>query len=107
MAVAKITIEGDLKTTKPRPAADECLAGSSTGNAGGIYYGRVLSRVASDRRSASRSRTRESTADVEEGGDWRRDDGKKKQVFKGKTLLWLVAMPFISLFAGFAVFQGR
>ncbi|TDZ13871.1 Potassium transporter 5 [Colletotrichum orbiculare MAFF 240422] len=64
--------------------------GSSTGVAGGIYYGRDLNRVGSNVRSLSRARTRDSTVEVDEGGDdWRRDDGRKKQVFTGTTLIWL------------------
>lgn len=64
--------------------------GSSTGVAGGIYYGRDLTRVGSSRR-LSQAVTRDSTVEVEESGDdWRRDDGRKKQVFTGTTLMWYV-----------------
>ncbi|KAF4810213.1 Potassium transporter 5 [Colletotrichum siamense] len=66
--------------------------GSSTGVAGGIYFGRDLDRVGSRgrARSLSRARTRDSTVEVDEGGDdWRRDDGRKKQIFTGTTLIWL------------------
>ncbi|KAK3694429.1 potassium transporter-domain-containing protein [Podospora appendiculata] len=63
--------------------------------AGGIYNTRSLSRASFDRRSASRlshdrrTETSHATHDVEEGDDWRAGDGKKKQIFRGRTLLWL------------------
>ncbi|KAH7015928.1 potassium uptake protein [Ilyonectria destructans] len=95
MATPQIKIEDNLEKIRSASTLDEQSAwqrpdiGPSTGIAGGIYYGRNLSRVVTDRRSISRSRTHESNVDVEEGDDWRRDDGRKKQVFGGKTLLWL------------------
>ncbi|KAJ3579906.1 hypothetical protein NPX13_g657 [Xylaria arbuscula] len=55
---------------------------------GGVYNTRSLSRT----RSASfqDGRGGEETGDVEdENGEWLREDGKKKQVFKGTALLWL------------------
>lgn len=61
--------------------------------AGGIYDVRSLSRVGTTagRRSSSRhshDRRSEQTGDVEDG-DWQPDDGgRKKQIFKGTTLLW-------------------
>ncbi|KAK7733672.1 hypothetical protein SLS53_008139 [Cytospora paraplurivora] len=67
----------------------------TTGLAGGIYNTRALSRTATHR-SASRAPSDRHTAtapageDVEEGDNWR--DGEKpkvKQVYRGKTLLWL------------------
>lgn len=67
----------------------------TTGLAGGIYNTRVLSRTITHR-SASRAPSDHHTAseaagqDVEEGDNWR--DGEKpkvKQVYRGKTLLWL------------------
>lgn len=54
---------------------------------GGVYNTRSLSRT----RSASfqDGRVGEETGDVEdENGEWLREDGKKKQVFKGTALLW-------------------
>ncbi|KAI3322001.1 potassium transporter [Xylariaceae sp. AK1471] len=63
---------------------------------GGVYNARSLSRgrKPGDRHhSASRSSQdgkNEETGDVEEGDDeWLRNDGRKKQVFKGTTLFWL------------------
>ncbi|KAK7449972.1 hypothetical protein CaCOL14_010194 [Colletotrichum acutatum] len=92
----RITIEDKLEkhksgstidewSTFPRPGPD---GGSSSGIAGGIYSSRDLNRVASNR--LSRAITRESKAEADDGGDdWRRDDGRKKQVFTGTTLMWL------------------
>ncbi|KAK1488853.1 potassium uptake protein, partial [Colletotrichum abscissum] len=92
----RITIEDKLEkhksgstvdewSTFPRPGPD---GGSSSGIAGGIYSSRDLNRVASNR--LSRAITRESNAEADDGGDdWRRDDGRKKQVFTGTTLMWL------------------
>ncbi|KAF4777534.1 potassium uptake protein [Colletotrichum scovillei] len=92
----RITIEDKLEkhksgstvdewSTLPRPGPD---GGSSSGIAGGIYSSRDLNRVASNR--LSRAITRESNAEADDGGDdWRRDDGRKKQVFTGTTLMWL------------------
>ncbi|OLN93258.1 Potassium transporter 5 [Colletotrichum chlorophyti] len=95
----RITIEDNLEKLekhKSTSTVDEWAqwqrpdVGSSSGAgiAGGIYSSRELNRVASNR--ISRAITRESTVDVEESGDdWRRDDGRKKQVFTGTTLAWL------------------
>lgn len=61
----------------------------TTGLAGGIYNTRALSRTATHR-SASRAASDRHPEDVEEGDNWR--DGEKpktKQVYRGKTLLWL------------------
>ncbi|KAJ0312457.1 hypothetical protein COL516b_001539 [Colletotrichum fioriniae] len=92
----RITIEDKLEkhksgstvdewSTFPRPGPD---GASSSGIAGGIYSSRDLNRVASNR--LSRAITRESNAEADDGGDdWRRDDGRKKQVFTGTTLMWL------------------
>ena len=99
MATSQIKIEDSLEKIRSGSTLDEQSAwhrpdkGTSTGLAGGVYYGRTLSRIASDRRSISRSGSHEPGVDVEEGDDWRRDDGRKKQVFSGKTLLWSVPMP--------------
>ncbi|OHE98477.1 potassium uptake protein [Colletotrichum orchidophilum] len=90
----KITIEDKLEKHKSGSTTDEWSTwprpdvGSSSGIAGGIYSSRELHRVASIR--LSRALTRESNVEVEDGGDdWRRDDGRKKQVFTGTTLMWL------------------
>jgi KUP system potassium uptake protein len=90
MSANMVKIEDGLETTKsvseegPRPDI-----GSSTGNAGGVFYGRDLSRTGTGRARISRSRTRDSYIDAEEGDDWHMDDWKKKkQVFRGRTLLW-------------------
>ncbi|KAI1779527.1 potassium transporter [Hypoxylon cercidicola] len=87
MAAPTITIatEDDLAI---KPA-------SSTGvpDLGGIYHTRSLSRTRrpGSRRTASRAshERRSEHLDVEDDDDWLRDDGRKKQVFKGTTLLWL------------------
>ncbi|KAM5347757.1 hypothetical protein ACJ41O_007581 [Fusarium nematophilum] len=92
MANPKIKIEDGLHEIKASSTIGEWQRpdiGPSTGIAGGIYYGRRLSRSANDRRSVSRSRANGSRADIEADDDWRRDDGRKKQIFKGRTLLWL------------------
>ena len=87
MSTANIKIKDPtitpLSSTSQRP--DKA---STTGSAGGIYYGRHLTRTGAAHRSISGSRARDSNVDVEEGGDWRRDDGRRRQVFRGKTLLW-------------------
>ncbi|KAK2611756.1 hypothetical protein N8I77_005080 [Diaporthe amygdali] len=63
----------------------------TTGLAGGIYNTRELSRVATHRSSRRISFDRHSEAvDVEEGDNWRDSEQPKvKQVYRGKTLLWL------------------
>ncbi|KAK6864581.1 potassium transporter 12 [Apiospora arundinis] len=79
MATPTITIADDL------PPLDKPERSS---HAGGIYRTRSHDARA---RSASRSSQDRSdqTGDVEDEEDWNRDDGRKKQVFKGTTLLWL------------------
>ncbi|KAI1500058.1 potassium uptake protein [Biscogniauxia marginata] len=86
MATSTITIaDDDIHPVKPES--------SSHINVGGVYHTRSLSRPRlPGERSASRSSPdgkSEQTGDVEDGEDWHRDDGRKKQVFKGSTLLWL------------------
>ncbi|KAK0624841.1 potassium transporter-domain-containing protein [Bombardia bombarda] len=70
-----------------RPGAgDEPRAGM----AGGIYHTRSISRASFDRRSVNRLSTDPHVdRDVEEGDEWRDGHEKKKQVFRGRTLLWL------------------
>ncbi|WYZ42411.1 hypothetical protein EsH8_VI_000110 [Colletotrichum jinshuiense] len=94
--VPKITIEEKLEKHKSGSTIEEWEtwqrpdvgSSSGVGIAGGVYSSRDLNRVASNR--LSRGITRESAAEADEGGDdWRRDDGRKKQVFTGTTLMWL------------------
>ena len=86
MAGTTITIASEDALDKP--------GGKSSGlDVGGVYHSRSLSRshFPADGRSRSRSLSRVSSArtgDLEDGEDWRRDDSRKKQVFKGTTLLW-------------------
>lgn len=78
MAIPTITIADELSPLdKPEKSSQ----------AGGIYRTRSHDARA---RSASRSSQERSdqTGDVEDEEDWNRDDGRKKQVFKGTTLLW-------------------
>lgn len=78
MTTPTITIADDLSTLdKPERSSQ----------AGGIYRTRSHDTRA---RSASRSSQERSdqTGDVEEEEDWNREDGRRKQVFKGTTLLW-------------------
>ncbi|OHW91868.1 potassium uptake protein [Colletotrichum incanum] len=99
----KITIEEKLERHKSGSTVDEWAqwqrpdVGSSSGIgiAGGVYSSRDLNRVTSNR--LSRAITRESADEVDEGGDdWRRDDGRKKQVFTGTTLMWYVTMLYLA-----------
>lgn len=50
--------------------------------AGGIYNSRSISKASFDRRSRS------DAVDVEEGDNWRTEE-RTKQVFRGRTLMWL------------------
>ncbi|KAI0148057.1 potassium transporter [Hypoxylon sp. NC0597] len=87
MATPKITIAADDDMSiKP--------ADSSSGpDLGGVYHTRSLSRTRrpGGRRTASRGshERRSEHLDLEDEDDWLRDDGRKKQVFKGTALLWL------------------
>ncbi|KAI1118953.1 potassium uptake protein [Nemania sp. NC0429] len=59
---------------------------------GGVYNTRSLSRTRTPgdgRHSGSHDRRTEEPSDDVENSEWLREDGKKKQVFKGTTLLWL------------------
>ncbi|KAI1384963.1 potassium transporter [Hypoxylon trugodes] len=84
MATPKITIATDDDLSiKP---ADS----SSAPNLGGVFHTRSLSRPRSRRTNSRPSHERRSEhLDVEDEDDWLRDDGRKKQVFKGTALLWL------------------
>ncbi|KAL2021373.1 hypothetical protein VTK56DRAFT_7238 [Thermocarpiscus australiensis] len=74
----------------------------NAGMAGGIYHTRSISRALFDRRSGGDiSRDPEvvpthSACDVEEGDDWRGEHVKKKQVFRGATLLWFISLWVLS-----------
>jgi len=61
--------------------------------AGGVFHQRSLSRSSIERRSLSRA-SRDRRADVggdgEDGDDFRDDEIRRKQVFRGRTLLWCV-----------------
>lgn len=86
MTTPTITIATDDDLTiKPAPSG-------GNPDLGGIYHTRSLSRThrAGSRRTTSRSSQEQRSAhlDVEDEDDWIRDDGRKKQVFKGTTLLW-------------------
>jgi KUP system potassium uptake protein len=67
----------------------------TTGLAGGVYNTRNLSRVATHRSSIAQrisfvGDTQQHSEDVEEGDNWRDSEQPKvKQVYRGKTLLWL------------------
>ena len=68
------------------------VSGYSTGVAGGVFHARSNTRLSVDARSVPRlshEPTPEVARDVEEGDDWRGAHQKKKQVFRGWTLLWL------------------
>ncbi|GAW14315.1 hypothetical protein ANO14919_037160 [Xylariales sp. No.14919] len=80
MANATITIDDDADMHLAKPELSEHPS------VGGVYHARSVSR----RRSASQDGRSEDTGDIEDGNDdWLRQDGKKKQVFKGTALLWL------------------
>jgi len=90
------------KVTSDTTTADERIAlggaiASGSSAAGGIYHARSRSRVPTDRRRSFSRRPsadrRADNLDVEEGDDWQRDDFRRKQVFRGKTLFWL-DLPF-------------
>ncbi|KAI1756485.1 potassium uptake protein [Xylaria castorea] len=80
-----LTIDDDVHPIKPERSEPASL--------GGVYNTRSLSRTrrpSEGRRSTSQDGRGEEPGDVEDGNDeWLRDDGRKKQVFKGTTLLWL------------------
>ncbi|KAF3061745.1 Potassium transporter 5 [Daldinia childiae] len=81
MAAPKITI-----------VADDNLSVKPIPDLGGVYRTRSLSQSrAGRRRTASRPshERRSEHLDIEDEDDWLRDDGRKKQVFKGTALLWL------------------
>ncbi|KAI0540024.1 potassium uptake protein [Xylaria digitata] len=87
MANTTITIDDDddIHPVKPEPPGQP--------NVGGVYHTRSISRhrrPGDGRHSASQDGRGEETSDIEDANDdWLREDGKKKQVFKGTALLWL------------------
>ncbi|KAI1764527.1 potassium transporter [Hypoxylon sp. FL1150] len=86
MAAPTITIAAGNDDLAIKPAAPPP-------DLGGVYRTRSLTRVRTpgSRRTASRAshERRSDHLDVEDEDDWLRDDGRKKQVFRGTTLLWL------------------
>ncbi|KAI0841913.1 potassium transporter [Hypoxylon sp. FL0890] len=83
MATPRITIAADDSLSiKP-------VDSSSGPDLGGVYHTRSLSRTRSRRTISRVSLERRSEHLDEDEDDWIRDDGRKKQVFKGTTLLWL------------------
>jgi KUP system potassium uptake protein len=68
--------DDDVRSIKPERAGRTSL--------GGVYNARSFSRP----RKASQDGRSEETGDVEDGNDEYLRDDKKKQVFKGTTLLW-------------------
>lgn len=95
-ATHKITVSDPIH--KARSSSTEIehpykgTIGPSSALAGGIYNSRSFSRATSGRRSlsrASRNRNRDAP-DAEEGDEWIRDDGHKKQVFHGWNLIWYI-----------------
>ncbi|KAK3309809.1 potassium transporter-domain-containing protein [Chaetomium strumarium] len=96
-APATIKIDEDsLQRVHSEPAGQSTgVAFPDGGTAGGIYHTRSITGVSFDRRTGRLSRepdasgTAHAGPDVEEGEDWRDEDVKKKQVFRGATLLLL------------------
>lgn len=84
MAQPALTFDDDVDAIKPERSEPASL--------GGVYNTRSLSRTRKPgdrRRSASQDRRTEDASDVEDANaDWLQQDSKKKQVFKGTTLLW-------------------
>ncbi|KAI0600264.1 potassium uptake protein [Biscogniauxia sp. FL1348] len=82
MAASTITIADDeIHPIKP--------VTSGRVNVGGVYHTRSLSRSRLPGERSLPGSSPEQAGDGEDGEDWHRDDGKKKQVFKGSALLWL------------------
>ncbi|KAI0022602.1 potassium transporter [Xylariomycetidae sp. FL0641] len=82
-----ITDDDEILPVKPEPSHVDL---------GGVYHTRSLSRGRRlERHSTSGGPAHEKYGgeqaidDEGDDGDWRRDDGRKKQVFSGTTLLWL------------------
>lgn len=81
-----ITIQEEPHPPKSDPDGIRPSRGESS-FAGGIYNTRSISKASFDRRSRS------DAVDVEEGDDNWQTDERRKQVFRGKTLIWHV--PFL------------
>ncbi|KAJ8115637.1 hypothetical protein ONZ43_g4619 [Nemania bipapillata] len=83
MAQPTLTFDDDVDAIKPERSEPASL--------GGVYNTRSLSRPRKPgdrRRSVSQDRRTEDASDVEDANaDWLQQDSKKKQVFKGTTLL--------------------
>jgi KUP system potassium uptake protein len=75
-----ITIQEEPHPAKEDPDGIRPSRGESH-FAGGIYNSRNISKASFDRKSRS------DAVDVEEGDNWQ-TEGRKKQVFSGKTLMW-------------------
>ncbi|KXJ96049.1 potassium transporter-domain-containing protein [Microdochium bolleyi] len=111
-AVASATDHHDIEAQEGRRQQDGRSVddGSLGFDIGGVYhtrsYGHTSAAALPGRRTASpyprnrKSRLRAeevriqnsdaaAAADPEDGEDWRRDDGKKKQIFHGRAVLWL------------------
>lgn len=103
-AVAPSSVAEDEDVEANRIQKHDSPTGSLGFDIEGVYHTRsyagALPRTASPypRNRKSRLRREEAriqhsdaaaAADPEDGEDWRRDDGKKKQVFRGRALLWL------------------
>lgn len=82
MAAPQVKIEDSISRIQPGEERSKSVEPSSE-VAGGVYHGRALSRIATDRRSVAQE------FDADEAGDWRRNDDKKQE-FRGRTLLWSV-----------------
>ncbi|KAH9991848.1 potassium transporter [Xylariaceae sp. FL0662B] len=83
MAAPTITIADDILSLKHDTSS------TSHPDLDGVYHTRSLSRPRRTGSRPSHERRSEHIRHEEEDEDWRRDDGPKKQVFKGTTLLWL------------------
>lgn len=82
-----IKIADDLRPVRSESSGYRPTRADVSSLAGGIFNTRSLSRASFDRRS---DRTEFSHGD-EEGDEWQHGHQKKKQVFKGRTLLLFVS----------------
>ena len=87
-----IKIAEDLHPIRSEPSRSRTYARAETSSlAGGVFNTRSLSRSSAERRSTSRARHDrypDAGGDAEEGEEWQPEQGRTKQVFRGKTLLW-------------------
>ncbi len=92
-APTTIKIAGDLHHTRTE-SSFRPTGRTDTRLAGGVFNARSHSRSSIDRRLSVSRATHEPRADArsigeaEEGDEWQNEDAKKKQVFRGTTLLW-------------------